>query len=375
MPDIAEKLAKMSPNAATLAMEKMFPKDTAKVNATMMLPESATGNDIALFRMKVALGNLIFTGLLMALVWRPWDEDDEEKQKWNYFDVVGPRPRDGKQASIAEAAGVKWLSIKVGDTYLPYEASPLYLTLATIGTARNNQVFRMWKNEEASKYALSMTISVTQSMANVRVLDSGVTLLNALTGKAPSEDAAVKTIVRQISGILVPIPGFVREAEGAITQQRPSLEQTSEYFTGNLPIMRSILARQQPKLDYFGRPADSGNPYTRRFFGMADTTPEGRTLMHVLAEGVKLPGSEPGVIEAWNPATQKAEKVKISPADERFYAQTFGEEMRKYLQGDLAQGTPWTSLKGEVLQDRLAKYGELAGRTAKQALRTRLQQR
>ena len=198
------------------------------------------------------------TGLAIKLLAK--DDDEEE-----YMSVTGGGPKDRKKYYALLETGWRPYSVKIGDTYISYKYTPLNITLASIGTAKDHMLYDNQSNEVDEgvlgvfqRTFSSMMFNSASTILDQSFLSSGADFLEALGKGEDASEKLVRTILRPLKSFLV--PNLFTQAEREINPTVYDSEGYSEWVIKQMPILPSYYLK--PKLNIFGEPINrTTNPF------------------------------------------------------------------------------------------------------------------
>lgn len=320
-----------------------------------------------------SLGNAIVgmagTGMLFALAQQFEDEDDP------YFAVYGEGPENFQDKKNLRSQGWKPFSIKIGDSYIQYNETPLALMFAILGGYFDGV---RYKDFRAPTEALAFAVTrATRAFLEAGFLEGISNIFETLEGKRKP----ASTLTSLGKGF-VPAQGLIRDL-GRIVD--PKLVDSRTGNTGEdlwasvikgVPIVQQLGTR--PMLNALGQPIEidalSRTPFVSRFASQRTDDPN---WSWIAENGLTLPGLQ-GKVKI-GVGRSKAAKAKIaSIKDERMetlgrvFFDTFTPD--EYYEFVELQGAKVTAaierlreseLEGEVLQTQLDKEVRNARRDAK----------
>jgi len=275
-----------TPVGAARLISAQLTNDPEIAKGRMLLPPEAGETDIQLFRGRVLTGALLYT--VLASIVLAMDDEDER-----YFDFIGGGPKEEAERKQLMATGWRPYSVKWGNTYIPFGATPFAMPLAMIGVTRDAQKYGNWDKKDLME---RMTIGFMGSIGVVSEMSfiQSFAKLMELFSQPYGAEAAGGTAERIIGGVLggFTSPALLKEVEQLFTPERPFTTNSYERMLARLPVMGSIMARNQPELDQFGNPVKIGTPAIRRFISMQNEAPEYAIAAQLAEKGVFIPVPE-----------------------------------------------------------------------------------
>ena len=205
---------------------------------------------------KASLGTLLMSGLYMII---KSYEDDEDP----YIAISGKGPSDFNKKNQLYSEGWRPYALKVGDTWISYQYTPLGVALSYVGNWMDNEKYKeLGEKDMATKtgFALSSSASGVMDMSFLGGLSG---LMSSLTSDGNPEkkvEKLFKTTGRTLTSF---IPNLFKQIDKAIDPTIYESKSIKASILKEIPFARHHLDLK-PKLNAFGQDVKKkGN----RFFG------------------------------------------------------------------------------------------------------------
>ena len=210
---------------------------------------------------KSVMGTTMMTGLyLMVLAAR---EEDEENP---WFDITGKGPADYNKRNQEFNRGWKPFSIKIGDTYISYQYTPMGAGLSWLGNWADNEKYKDLESKDMmTKMAYGMS-SAAQSITEMSFLTGLAGLFEFLTSESDPERNAEKLIK---SSVLIPgsfIPNLFKQTDKFFAPDLYETRDIQSALINEVPILRHTGGNKE-KLNILG---DSVEKTGNRFYTVSD---------------------------------------------------------------------------------------------------------
>lgn len=188
------------------------------------------------------------------------------------WQINGPGPSDWRKKQQLMSAGWVPNSLKMGNTYVTFEATPLAIPLSIIGSYEDAQ---RYENKDGLDRLLYMASNAVHVIMDRSYLKGMTDFLDAFHGQADAEGAthAAASQLAQLKNF-VPIAGlnlirqfyqqFVDPTMYQPDKDAPAAEQLGQLLLRDFPMVPSLMG-EKPRLNILGEPIRT-SPLTRRFW-------------------------------------------------------------------------------------------------------------
>lgn len=228
---------------------------------------------------KATMGTVLMVGLYMIA---KSYEDDEDP----YIVISGKGPSDFNKKNQLYSQGWRPYSIKIGDTWISYQYTPLGVAMSYVGNWMDNEKYKELGDQDiATKtgFAISSSASGIMDMSFLGGLSGLMSALTSDGNPKTKVDKLLKTVGRTGTSF---IPNLFKQIDKAIDPTIYESKGIKASILKEIPFARHHLDLK-PKLNAFGQDVKKkGN----RFFG---TVTKDKVWLFMAENEVYAPGTSP----------------------------------------------------------------------------------
>jgi hypothetical protein len=216
--------------------------------------------------LQATLGSAMMGGLaLLAL----GDDDD----RW--FDITAEGPSDPRRRNQLRATGWVPHAIRIGDRWIRYIDSPLFIPMTVIGSAVDEQRYGRERDEGWLPGGVRMIQRGGSAVFQTSML-SGLMELNGMVSNQATPERVIDFMARSASNIAV--PNLVTQVERTIDQTIRDSDTALGRLGKNIPGVRETAS---PRFDLLGETIS--NPPSKRFTSAETDDPLWRVIANKAA--------------------------------------------------------------------------------------------
>jgi hypothetical protein len=276
-----------------------------------------------------------------------------------FFAVNGAGPQDLKDRDALRAGGWQPYSVKVGDRYFSYEATPWKAALGIMGGAHDIMNYAKHPDPEnfISDIAMAAFKDAANSITDSSFLQGLQTVLGASSTRGADAQALTDRFLSQsasaVAGIFYGGTG-TRQIYKLLNPQQYEAKGLGEKIIQNIPVANDALLR--PKLNVLGEPVLS-SPLNRILPTLESHDPVWRFLDDHNVR-ISLPN-----------ASQKVDGVQLNAAELHDFIQTRGRNLREQIQSALTDGS-FEGMDSEQRNQTVREMERIAGEAGKAEIQT-----
>lgn len=311
------------------------------------------------FSARLAKAHMGMAFMMAAYLMDAWAAEEDEEDPWFAITGNGP-PNRQKQYQLREQ-GWRPYSVKIGNRYFSYRATPFLIPFAIIGRARDLDRYEEWDEQDAMTKIAAMGIAGAQTIIDQSFLSGVAGLMETLVRAGDTESSA-----KQAERFFAPhVKGIV--ASNLSTFLYQSIDSTL-FTTDDFKsvVLRSIpgaaaMAGLKPRLNLLGEPIklSKGVPIVNKFITKQTADPVWDMLAR---KKVFIMGMSDITIDG-------------EAASEDFqydYAEQAGQSLRAWLEKQVEYGSFETLPTLEIQEQIDAKTRQIRNSTKKKLKRAYL---
>lgn len=233
-------------------------------------------------------------------------------------EITSRGPEDGDDRKQLQSVGWKPYSVKIGDTWVSYQYSPLNLGFTMVGNYRDALRYnKIGEKDAATRLAYGM-LKASSTIFDMSFLSGLNDFMETVTGAASSTKSAGKLIARTASSIVT--PNLVKQIDKLFDPTAYEANTVTQALIRETPVARSTMLR--PMLNVLGEPVKVN---TNRFFSNATDDPVWKFIVDK---------------QAFVSVPSKTAKIRNRPITEAEYyrlVKESGPKIRSYIQNNLAR--------------------------------------
>lgn len=285
-----------------------------------LTPEQRADIRADLYR-KATMGMAFAT--LVAMMSDPEDED-----KWWYMQVTGSGKGTYQANEAMRDKGWRPYSIKIGDTWISYQYTPLVFVLSFVGHYRDIEKYREQKIDETEWDRLSMSLGrASASFMDMSFLSTIGNVFDSFSRGDGFGDAISKELTRIGKGFVIPsaYTQLAREMEWAMgIPMKETRKDPYGYMVQDIPFLRD---RLNVKRNFLGEPIVPEEMFLSRFIA----TQKHDAVADVINQFGWSPHTPaPRSISGMDKDT--GEERMFTQQEEDVFFQERGAYMRKYIE-------------------------------------------
>lgn len=206
-----------------------------------------------------------------------WEKDNEDRD----FMVTGNGPRDFRKKYQLQETGWKPYSIKVGDTYISYQDTPLGLMLATVGNYHDATKYGNLDEADMTRRVAYVMNSSPQAVLDMSFLTGLSGLFSALSREnLVDAESPVKTIIDKSRAFA--IPNLIKQVDQIFDPKVYTSDDIEEALIRDIPVARTL--KGSPIINVLGEPIrqdyDISERLTDRFLSVQKSNPVWRMIVN-----------------------------------------------------------------------------------------------
>jgi hypothetical protein len=319
-------------------------------------------------------GGIGYVALIVPLIIQALQSGDEEDQaKRPYIQLYSEGPRDPRQKKIWQQRGGQKYSLRVGDTYYSYLATPLVIPLAMAATATEEYQLYKKKGEKLQEKdwgkIAGTVLTAPFSIGFVAVLNqsflSGVADLLEFKESQNLGEKGAQFFGGIISRMIV--PGAFRDINKTYTEEKAVGEDYLSNFLKEMPGSINFLNKD---VGYFGDPVKFPSAVREEGFGKRLASVFGRIVStEQLDPAWEVMYRNNLTPPAWDASLSWDNKFRMTKKEELEFIRTAGPRMRDAI---IENAEELDELPLDKAQQLLSNIVEEARREAKDDLQDSL---
>lgn len=230
--------------------------------------------------------------------------------------VTASGPQNPDERKQMQNAGWKPYSVKMGDTWVSYQYTPLNLGLAMVGHYRDAIRYNKLDEKDAQTRLAYGMLKAGSTLFDMSFLSGLSSFMETMSGATSSSKAAGRMLARTASSVVV--PNLFKQIDRLFDPTLYDAPTVQQMLIRETPVARSLAL--EPMLNVLGEPIKLSN---NRFFAFDKDDPVWKLIVEKQAF-VPVPSK-----------TRKVGKRPITPKEYRELIEVSGKEIRSYIQGNL----------------------------------------
>lgn len=226
-------------------------------------------------------------------------------------------PQNPDERKQLQNSGWKPYSVKVGDTWISYQYTPLNLGLAMMGHYRDAIRYNKLDEKDAQTRLAYGMLKAGSTLFDMSFLSGLSGFMETMSGATSSSKAAGRMLARTASSVV--IPNLFKQLDRLFDPTLYDAATVQQMLIRETPVARSLTL--EPMLNVLGEPIRMSN---NRFFSFDKDDPVWKLIVEKQAF-VPVPSK-----------TRKVGKRAITPREYRELIEVSGKEIRSYIQNNLA---------------------------------------